>query len=1417
MVNEIEPNNSYKDADEISFNQENIGKLINSSDVDFYKFYVDEAMKISFEFTENSPNTNHRWDARILSDIVLYDSESNSRGRFVINSEEFMFNEHTGGAGKGFNAYFDKPGWYYIQIRQASNNNHSDSDYSFVLKSTKGTFYNEYEYNDTLFTANVIPTKQLIFGNLYEAEKTQGYDIDYYKFSLPSNHDKITIEFSTNGADETSTDSWNVEIFDSLTIAKLDGKEFFDSGQLSVSTKSTGDFYIKISQSNETVNLDSGFYKFTVVTYSGVSPTPSVSGSDNDEASSDNFGATDANDPNIVLTSGNDEFIITKGLDTIDAGLGTDTIILSSRASADFIIRAIDKNSYYTGIANQKFVYIALKDDDNYTVAYNFEQIKLGSANYNIDSFNGKGYFTMSNYRQIPDQDLTNFTGTEKSINLEYYMYSINQGATYIYEITSNINENIKDQIKIENGNLILTPGTGESYTETITIKGQETDRDEGSKTQDVVITLGDNKAESSTDKSTSIDYSDKDKSFFIDKFFEDYYGLKWNWGKEVVTVTYSFPESSLRSTSNDLSTELTREFTSSEREVITSAINLWDNELQTLEFKYIENDKLADLTFGLTFIDGTDEGSLFGLWEGFWDTDTKTFSNTIIRFEDGDLEYVPLKQAALHEIGNILGLGDINPSSDFQSVMEDPAQDGDYSDDFVLSDFDKSMIKIYYDENSKDENSKDDILVLLNSSTYRGLAGDDIYIISNDIAANAKISIVDTSGSNKIQLVDGLGIASSKFAANDIQLTLTNGAVVTINGASNFTYELGGNATSGITGSSNTFSAFAELMGVATLPTSGNSDGSSDISISNNGVSSSAAPTFTLTKSASKVAEGGEVTFTITASSAVSSDTTFSWSAMGDTNGSTVNAASNSDIAVLSGTATIASGTTTTTFAVGAVSDSTVEGLEGVKVNVFDSDAGSVDSSIFLIENIFSKSTYTLSSENNENGPNLNEYSKTYASSGTFNATESNEIIILTGQAKNIRGLEGDDTYVISDLITADAKIQITDTLGNNTIQIPDNTKITKVLFTSNAARLWLKNNQEITINSADKHNYNVSGNSAGGDKGENFTYNDFVDLFNTSIGSGTNTVNLFTKSNASAASKYNIIEVSTNTDKSISGTTDADDFRYEITSTGISKEGPFTTTITNFDKSSDKLTLVTDGDKSLTTQEFDQLSGVEVTSDGISGTQIFFAVDSNGKSGMIVLPDVQESFSNYWTVETYIVEIIPKTNLVSTSNEDDLGYTFSETIDSNKPILSPFNISSISGTVNFINQSEIIIITGQGKNIRGLSGDDTYLVSELIPENSKISITDTEGNNTIQIPDNTYIDASLFTKNAARITLSNNKQITINSADKFTYKIGSNITTGVEGENLTFAEFASAFGIDDILNSTGSVTGTISDQYII
>ena len=168
-------------------------------------------------------------------------------------------------------------------------------------------------------------------------------------------------------------------------------------------------------------------------------------------------------------------------------------------------------------------------------------------------------------------------------------------------------------------------------------------------------------------------------------------------------------------------------------------------------------------------------------------------------------------------------------------------------------------------------------------------------------------------------------------------------------------------------------------------------------------------------------------------------------------------------------------------------------------------------------------------------------------------------------------------------------------------------------------------------------------------------------------------------------------------------------------------------------------------------------------------------------------------------------------------TLSKTSLKYKLSETIDSSENMLSAHTEDVLSGTLNFNKGNNIIILDGQGKTYRGLEGDDTYFVSHLLPKSGKVSITDTEGSNLVQLPANTYIDNSLFTKNAARLTLEDGREITISSADKFSYNVGGNVTNGTKGTDLTFTEFAEVFGVYDILNSSGAQTGEISDMYII
>jgi len=160
---------------------------------------------------------------------------------------------------------------------------------------------------------------------------------------------------------------------------------------------------------------------------------------------------------------------------------------------------------------------------------------------------------------------------------------------------------------------------------------------------------------------------------------------------------------------------------------------------------------------------------------------------------------------------------------------------------------------------------------------------------------------------------------------------------------------------------------------------------------------------------------------------------------------------------------------------------------------------------------------------------------------------------------------------------------------------------------------------------------------------------------------------------------------------------------------------------------------------------------------------------------------------------------------------------YQLSSTLDSNKGILSANSESSQSGTLNYNSGNNIIVADSQAKTLRGLDGDDTYFISNLLTKNSSIEIIDTSGSNIIQIAANTKVVKTLWTKDATRLTFEDDRSITINGADNFTFNMGGNVTDGTEGADLTFTEFALSFGISDVLDISGSETGAITDMYII
>ena len=138
-------------------------------------------------------------------------------------------------------------------------------------------------------------------------------------------------------------------------------------------------------------------------------------------------------------------------------------------------------------------------------------------------------------------------------------------------------------------------------------------------------------------------------------------------------------------------------------------------------------------------------------------------------------------------------------------------------------------------------------------------------------------------------------------------------------------------------------------------------------------------------------------------------------------------------------------------------------------------------------------------------------------------------------------------------------------------------------------------------------------------------------------------------TNDNDNSSSEYTIVNIDISSDTTITATNLSEDFRYEVGTDGVSKEGPYDVIIDGFDKANDKLTLIlVGGNSNLTTKEFDNIENIDVTSNGISGTQIYFAPDSSKDSGTLTLPNVEELITDGWIATTYTVEIIADINLV-------------------------------------------------------------------------------------------------------------------------------------------------------------------------
>jgi hypothetical protein len=129
---------------------------------------------------------------------------------------------------------------------------------------------------------------------------------------------------------------------------------------------------------------------------------------------------------------------------------------------------------------------------------------------------------------------------------------------------------------------------------------------------------------------------------------------------------------------------------------------------------------------------------------------------------------------------------------------------------------------------------SKSDEFVVLqphSPSVVGAGSGNDTYLISGSmIPAGKSFTISDAIGSNSIQLASGLSITDSQVTGSALNLNLSNGAAVTVLGADNFTFDVGGNTSAARDNPDVSYQDFVTGTLGTTIPASGVATGSNRI-----------------------------------------------------------------------------------------------------------------------------------------------------------------------------------------------------------------------------------------------------------------------------------------------------------------------------------------------------------------------------------------------------------------------------------------------------------------------------------------------------------------------------------------------------------------------------------------------------------
>ena len=194
---EVEDNNYYYLANQISTDVRVYGNISTSSDEDWYKFTTTKPGVFDIDFQHESANTsNSCWD------IYVYDHDQNE----ITGQSSSVSYEVKGNSGRTLPAFGVSAGTYYIRVVGHNSYSWSNKTYNLCVSFTASSYW-EIENNSSRANATSISINQLYHGAI-----TNSSDEDWFKFTT-TQPGYFTIDFQHASAD-TSNSCWDIFVYD---------------------------------------------------------------------------------------------------------------------------------------------------------------------------------------------------------------------------------------------------------------------------------------------------------------------------------------------------------------------------------------------------------------------------------------------------------------------------------------------------------------------------------------------------------------------------------------------------------------------------------------------------------------------------------------------------------------------------------------------------------------------------------------------------------------------------------------------------------------------------------------------------------------------------------------------------------------------------------------------------------------------------------------------------------------------------------------------------------------------------------------------------------------------------------------------------------------------------------------------------